>query len=336
MRYPVMVVSDLHLTSKESDNYRWGLFPWIIDQVKQKGIKELYILGDITDSKDRHPSLLVNKLVGNLARVAMYIPIKIIKGNHDYIDSDNPFMEFINHIPNIEFYSMWTVIDVKVSNKTNKNVLFLPHTRNYSSDWAIIDFNTYDYIFMHQTVGGSKTANGFVLEEGINRNYFGRKVYSGDIHVPQSIGNVEYIGAPYPIRFGDSYKARTLMLDLFTGKEESLYFQTIKKEVIDLNVNDSIEDFELNAGDMVKLRIHLKKSEYYKWELIKKECLSYLKNIGVICAGVEIKELKRVKLKVDGAAKEIIKDKTFNGMLENYAIKEHLGEGTLSVGRSYL
>lgn len=329
MIYPILVVSDLHLTSKESDEYRWGLFNWLMNQIKQKQIKELFILGDITDSKDRHNSLLVNRLVGNLAMLSSYVKIKIIKGNHDYIDSDNPFMEFVNNIPNIEFYSKWISLSIK-----NKKVLFLPHTRNYSADWSIVDFSDHDYIFMHQTVIGSKAANGFVLEEGLNRNYFGRKVYSGDIHVSQIIGDVEYIGAPYPIRFGDDYKARCLILDLIGGKQENIYFPTIKKSVINLKINDSIEDFDLNKGDMVKIRIHLKKYDYHKWELIKKECMDYLKNKDVVCSSVEVKELKRVQLKNSNI--EFTKDKTFLGMLENYAIKEKIENELLDIGRYYI
>lgn len=336
MRYPVIIVSDLHLTSKETDRYRWGLFPWLREKIKQNGIKELYILGDLTDAKDRHTSLLVNDLVSALAIIAKMVPIKIIKGNHDYIDANNPFMEFVNNIPNIEFYTTWASVSVPVSRKTNKNVLFLPHTRKHNYEWAVIEFSEYDYIFMHQTVNGSVAANGFELEEGMSSNYFGRKAYSGDIHVPQVIGNVEYIGAPYPIRFGDSYKGRALMLDLFNGSQEDLHYETIKKEVINIKAGESIKDFELKEGDMVKLRIHLRKADFHKWEHLKKEYINYLLSIGVICDAVEVKELKRVVLRDSETKNIVINTKTPDSMLEGYAAKENVGEEVLEVGRSYL
>lgn len=46
-----IMISDLHLTDSPRDEYRWGLFPWLREQIKVYKIEHLLILGDITDRK---------------------------------------------------------------------------------------------------------------------------------------------------------------------------------------------------------------------------------------------------------------------------------------------
>src|SRR4029077_8696392 len=155
-----LLVSDTHFTDSARDEYRWGLFPWIIDQVKQRGISQVLLLGDVTENKDGHPSSLVNRLIGNLTELATYCDVFILRGNHDGVSEDQPFFGFIE-----DFQSNVTFISNKKSywlklGKRSINCLFLPSTKHWQEDWDGIDFNQYDLIFTHQTYNGAKAETG--------------------------------------------------------------------------------------------------------------------------------------------------------------------------------
>ena len=49
--------------------------------------------------------------------------------------------------------------------------------------------------------------NGFSLEgyESKKMDKCSATIIAGDIHVPQLVGNVEYVGSPYRIRFNDAF-----------------------------------------------------------------------------------------------------------------------------------
>lgn len=332
MQYPVLLITDLHLTSKPDDEYRWGLFAWLEDVLRDNKIKEVFILGDITDAKDRHPSALVNRLVGNLSYIATLAKVRIIKGNHDYTDINNPFMEFVNNIPNIEFYTTWNGVDINGS-----KVLFLPHAKNYGAEWAVIEFDDYDFIFIHQTIKGAVSSNGFELDEGINKNYFGQrpKVFAGDIHVPQDIGGITYVGAPYPIRYGDSFKGRSIILDLVSGRRSDLFFPTIKKDVLNIKCPSEIDAYDYSEGDRVKIRLSIKRADFCKWDKLRKECLDKLKNRGIYCGGIEMRELKRVPLNTTETVRSMHSVRA-EDIFDVFGSKENIDNDTMQIGKDLL
>ncbi|HWY34909.1 MAG TPA: hypothetical protein VNX68_09695, partial [Nitrosopumilaceae archaeon] len=59
----ILITSDLHLTDKDRDEYRWGLFPWLKQQIISYKPTTLLFLGDTTDAKDRHSAKLTNRIV---------------------------------------------------------------------------------------------------------------------------------------------------------------------------------------------------------------------------------------------------------------------------------
>lgn len=333
MKYPVVIAADLHLTAKPDDEYRWKFFTWLKGVMRDKKIKEFFVLGDITDAKDRHPSALVNRLVGNLSSVSSISKVRIIKGNHDYVDANNPFMEFVNSIPGIEFYTTWNAVNIN-----GINVLFLPNAKDYNSEWAAIDFNEYDYIFIHQTIKGSVTSNGFELDGGVPRNYFGTcaKVFAGDIHVPQDVGKITYVGSPYPIRYGDSFIGRVIVLDLVTGKTEELFFPTIKKDVLNIRSPNDLDKYKYSKGDKVKVRLSISRSNFCKWDKLRKECLDKLNSSDIVCGGIEMREMKRVILNNQEKIITINLNADATSALDAFALNENIDDDTAAVGRDLL
>jgi len=285
--------ADLHLTDHPRDADRWNLFPWLRDQIKKHKVTEVIVCGDLTDSKDRHSSVLVNRFVDEFASLARMCNVYLIRGNHDYISEEYPFFMFMRLLAG------WSSTDTGLDfvrepfEIKSMNALALPNTKNIK-DWDGIDWNEYDYIFTHQTYDGCIAENGQVLNGGlppsIFKGYKGR-VYSGDIHVPQDIGrNITYIGAPYRIKFGDSYTPRLVLLK--NGKATNLYFPAKAKELIVARNLHDVEKSDFVMGSQVKVRVRMKRSEYPDWPLLKRNIKTLAQERGWELYGPELVPMK--------------------------------------------
>ena len=124
------MTSDIHLTDNVRDQDRWKLLPWITKQAKKFEADYVVIAGDVTDQKDRHSAVLVNKVVKQLRKLAAVCHVIILKGNHDFIDEVNPFFGFVNAIENVTFIVKNTDVNLTVDGCDVK-ALFLPNTKRY-------------------------------------------------------------------------------------------------------------------------------------------------------------------------------------------------------------
>lgn len=226
-----LLASDLHETPKARDAYRWQIFGFLTMHIKRlvwEGwtVPTVVISGDLTDSKDRHPAALVDPMVQHVTALAAIARVFFIEGNHDYIDDAQPFFGFLGDLPNVTYIKEPGPVEIG-----GLNCLCLPHRRDWSTGttWRR---NTpfvpktavepgargrYDYLIAHQTFAGSMASNGDRME-GVPLSTVSAKatngapVLSGDIHVPQKVGNVTYVGSPHPVCFGDDFEPRILFV----------------------------------------------------------------------------------------------------------------------------
>jgi predicted phosphodiesterase len=326
----LLLVADLHLTDKIEDEYRWSIFPFIKKIYDKNKVDIIVILGDITEEKNNHSSILTNRIYNEIQELDWCI---ILKGNHDYINEKEPFFKFlgncdeqdrINYISEIDSYSY-------------DNFLFLPHSRNPVEEWKNIDFNKYKYIFMHQPIIGSIGMNGFNIKSGLPSDYFKNykgKIYSGDIHKRQGV----YVGSPYPINFGDSNDGGVTILDTESGKEEFISFISIKKLSIDLNFYDNylrLQDFNLKENDQIKIRVHLEQQDIFNYENIKKELQNYCKKNKIILKSIEMKKI--INENKQQKEEKIIKDlNNENEILKNFSSKENIDSAIIEGGESLI
>lgn len=340
----IIASADLHLTDKPSDEYRWGLFPFLIKQVRKTGAKFVVLAGDITDAKDKHSAILTNRMVDNLAMLGKEAMVIILRGNHDYIDEGNPFFGFARHLKNVSFIVKPTLMIL-----TGYEVLLLPNTRDYEKDWKGLDFAAPKFIFAHQTFDGCLTENGTRLP-GIPPSVFAgtkAKVFSGDIHVPQKIGkNIEYIGAPYRIRFGDSFEPRVLFIG-DDGKTEDLKLSVQSKVLVDLSspssakevvklLNRALDKAEVFNGDQVKVRVSMKRSAFADWPAIRAAIVVAAVDNGIELVGPElVAELTKSEKPKDGQ-KLLVEAVSPLGMLQAYAKKKALPNELKIAGEAIL
>lgn len=321
------------------DQYRHDFVAGLPDIIKRRKPDAFVILGDLTEEKDRHSARLVNMVVQELSAIAAIVPTILMMGNHDYRNEGHPFFAFLKHIPNI----LW-VGDVTNGSTLNGDIfrsifnkcLFLPHTRNYEEDWSDdirhIGFGDYRYIFAHNTFNGAALGFGRKLD-GIPLDIFPKKarVIAGDIHVPQTLGPVTYVGAPYTVNFGDDYKPRLLMLG--DGIAPISVAAWPQKRLIEVsNVKELADSVIERDGDIVKVRVAVGSME--DWAAIHRKVIDWAAKRGVIlhrCEPVMTHKVVQKRVKVDASAAT-----SDEQLVKQYAKRHGLEERVTKIGLELL
>ncbi len=291
-----LITSDIHLSDKPRDAYRFGLFPWLLAQQKIHRSEITFILGDITEFKDRHSASLVNKLVESL--MMLKSPVYILKGNHDYIDAGTPFFKFLSNIDGVHFVSQ------ALHDKQYKFSMIPHQPGQVEFDMECHQVPKGHSIMLHQTIQGAIAETGGTLT-GLQWPLSGfDNVYSGDVHKPQKVGPVTYIGAPYRVRFGDEYTPRVLLVDS-ENNQTDLHFPAPKKAILRIRSPDEIATQGLQKGDQVKITLELAREEVVQWSQYKEQILHVCRELSLEVYGVELKvsSSKRERIKLNGASK---------------------------------
>lgn len=303
-----IISGDWHLTDRAEDSYRWDVFAFLKRTADKTGAKFLICLGDLTDLKDNHSSRLVNRLVDELRKLSEQMELWILVGNHDYVDSSEPFFRFLRGYERIHFIRKPTAKLIGP-----KNVLFLPHTSRWRKAWRDVKLKGRDLIVLHQTFDGAFGDNGQELH-GIPSRVFGRDrvgravVVSGDVHLPQEIGNITYCGSPHPITFGEEHEPRVLVWD--GHKIESFPRSTLKKRIIRVRSTSALQSAfdaeKLVEGDWVRIVLQLDRAEFADWEEHKAQARKIAGARQLIVKGIKVEERKRKKIiDADEAAKPV-------------------------------
>lgn len=282
-----LISSDLHLSDRPRDAYRFGLFKWLAQQQVKHNVDATFLLGDLTDRKDSHPSSLVNKAIDELLNLKP--PIFILKGNHDFLaDPDSPYFRFLSNIDGIEFVSEPTFL-------REFGVAMVPHQPGQASfdrACAVIPRKAAG-VMLHVTLQGAIAETGARLS-GLSAAPVGllqpQGVWAGDIHRPQTVNcgaMVTYVGAPYHVRFGDNFTPRVLLVR--DGIEQNLYFPCLRKWVLRVHDADEIlNNDDLHKGDHVKVTVTLAREEAVEWVAHKQRVLDACKELGLGVFGVDL------------------------------------------------
>jgi hypothetical protein len=264
-----LVTADLHFSANPRDAYRLQFLhkrlPSMIETYK---VDEIYILGDLCEAKDEHSAYLVNQIVDGITKVHFHAPVTVLMGNHDFLQQGEPFFRFLRNIPGLKYIS-------KPQRMMTGGKLFLPFTRTPERDWKDLDFKGVKRIFTHMTFKGAYGGGGHKLE-GVPLDLLpDAPIVSGDVHVPQKLDNVTYVGAPYSIDFGDTYVGRVLLL-----KDDHISQVTvggIQKRVLRAPNNLA----GCNRGDIVRVEVPVKAKDYSKWQERVEEIRAWAVNKGV-------------------------------------------------------
>lgn len=321
----MLITSDWHLTDNPADEYRWKIFQRVRRLCTKYDQKEVFILGDLTDKKDRHSAQLVNRIVSNVNWLAEQVEVHILAGNHDYIDPATPFFSFLDSL-DARFY-----VEPELVTVDGERVLLVPNA--YSIDEAVKEFegDGLTAIFLHHTIGGAKTSNGMVLDGAAPDLSRFEVAVSGDIHVPQVCRGVTYVGSPYPVRFGDAFKPRVLLFE--DGKLKSINLKSICKHKLELTSMEDLDKYDLSAGDQAKVILKLAGGERGGWVDAKKAITERLAMLDVrldsfVVDGSATYRTQRKRLRNRKG-----KSTSPHKILPRFAHKEGLTEEVLEVGK---
>lgn len=319
-----IVTTDLHLTNKPQDEYRWQLFDWLEEIGRKYKCIQLIILGDLTDAHDHHGAELVNRITRQFEALrSCFDNVVILKGNHDYSKPEHPFFEFLNVLDGVDFISSPDTLE--------QCILFLPHTKNPAKDWRSFDFTKFDLILMHQTWSGSLMSNGTKIETGLKVEDLPRSltILSGDVHVPQQIGPVTYIGSPYPVHFGDRFQGRVMVID----KDGFVSYESmpcLQRCMVTINEVNELLDMELNEGDQIKVRLSLREEDLPYFRSIRDSVLSICKDLKVEVYGIELDQRQPRQQLLEYKNQAI--SRIPSDSLKRYAKRQDVAKDVLQVG----
>lgn len=296
-----LVTADLHLSANRRDAYRIEALRELYRLARKKGIERTLILGDLTEEKDRHSDWLTNQVVELLRLFAGLGRVYVLQGNHDsFSDPECPFFHFLRHMPNMRWIGRPKSLELRGLGR----VLFLPHTRDYARDWAQCAFADHEFVFCHGMFTGVELGYGRKADGGIPLGIIPKNVMciAGDIHIPQRFANVEYVGAPYTIDFGDTYRPRAIVIDDETRLDDIRLDHLPQKKLLDLDWSelDRNKAAGLNAGDILKIRVAVPRKAASDWPAARDKLRAlYETNYVVhsIVAKIIEDQGKRIKLR---------------------------------------
>jgi hypothetical protein len=271
-----------------------------------------------------------------------------MQGNHDYLNPLNPFWGFLERIKGIRW------VQVPIEGKALScpplealgATLFLPHTSDPEKEWQYLNFKDYKVIFAHNTFVGADLGHGHITSKGPSVDIFSKKniVISGDVHVPQKVGPVVYVGAPYTVDFGDDYDPRVLIIDTDTkeiitrdcgGPQKVLLEASLADGYIELS--DIAEDLGVIPGDVLKVKIYILKSQFAEWPHISKIVREWGKENNHYIHTIQPAVIQDGTDSVSEAKKRrAVERRSDNELLLEYVKKMGVDERTARVGEDLL
>ncbi len=284
---PMLLTADIHLDDNPVNEYRWNIFDSIREYCAKHPNTSVFILGDLSDRKDKHSGVLVNRLVETITRLAKHVPnVSILAGNHDCPVEGPPYWSFLDQIPNVNFYSTPTLL--------KNDVLVLPYSSDPVADWGAIADNPIvrakplKAVLLHQLVNGTivngREMRGVMLPDFITT---AGKVWAGDIHDPQIVGPVEYVGAPHPVSFGDEHKCRFVVVDDNWKMQEEVLLTPPAKKIITIRSFSDLQKVKVAPGDQIRFRVEVEASKSADWPELERRISKWADKKGAKLVSTE-------------------------------------------------
>jgi hypothetical protein len=315
-----LLATDLHLDDNPDNDYRWAIWEHILQAVIQHNVETVFILGDWIDRKDRFTARFINRLFDEVYRLCNRARLVVLRGNHDTTMTPPSYFDFLAGGPIAGFEY------ITQPRPFLSQLMLLPFTARPKTDWADLRLAEYKAVFMHATVTGAVVENGTVMENA-NFPVLPREVkfYSGDIHVPQTVRNVVYVGAPHPIKFGDSFPCRMLLLDNDYNIILELPLSPPRKIMADIRDPAELARLSARHGDQIKIRFHADPAVVEHWGATEQAITRWAEEHGVTVSAIEVAVGIRAPDSLDA-------DQTPEAILRGFAEREGLSAELLQTG----
>jgi len=334
-----LVTSDVHFTDAQQDQYRWGLFKWLDEQAERNDVSAIFILGDLTNAKDRHPGALVNKVVSGINFLARKAgrSVVVLKGNHDYDQNEAiPFWQFLETLEGVTYVSESELVS---------GFYFIPHSRvpmHMRSDVSESELKRCRAVFLHETFTGCTLESGGRMEGGATLPGSMRDlpvmIFSGDIHVPQTMrirgSRIEYVGSPYHVRFGDRFEPRVLLLSAYGNKfiSDNLEFPAPRRMSVVIGRASRLSQLGLRTGDQLKVTLRMSPASQARWKREAQDVESLCEEMGVSLYRLNREVVRRVPL-MEAEEAALSKPLSPQEVVDKFCSERNVGETVAEVGR---
>lgn len=245
----LFLISDTHLGVR-SNSVEWieiqrsFFLDWFINDVKKRVSPgdEIFHLGDVFDSRQSLNLRVLNLGLEIFEAMSKIAPVKVILGNHDCHDlnsNDINSVKPLKWIPGVTVYEEPEKITLG-----GKKILLMPWRANNEKEKECLrQFGKADYLFCHTDVKGAEFNKWSKIDHGNDISEFSNysRVYCGHIHYRQKVGNVNFVGCPYPMSRSDmDNKKGYWILDLEKGTEEFIE-NPVSPDFIRFSLKDILE-----------------------------------------------------------------------------------------------
>ena len=283
-----LLASDLHLTDSPSEEYRWKIFDVLAEHAIKHHVNDIFLLGDVWDRKDRHSAKLVQDSIFALMRLQETTDAKvwIIAGNHDQPISGPYFWYILSYIKTED--TLGSYLSYVTKPDLYHNIMLLPFAKDPKQEWKNIPWFG-NAVFMHQTGQGATVEGGRELTSN-NLPTFPPDVavFSGDVHRPQTVNGITYVGAPYPIKFSETWDNRIILIKENDFKNFiSIPVNIMKRAIIDISSLDELKNIKLGRDNQIRVRYKLSGTSLTQWPVIEKTIRDFCKTKGINLVSLE-------------------------------------------------
>ena len=270
----IFLISATHLGVR-SNSVEWidiqksFFFDWFLKDVKKRASPgdEIFHLGDVFDSRQSINLKVLNLGLEIFEEMSKIAPVKVILGNHDCHDlnsNDINSVKPLKWIPRVTVYEEPEKIELG-----GKKILLMPWRANNEKEKECLrEFGKADYLFCHTDVKGAEFNKWSKIDHGNDISEFSSysKVYCGHIHYRQKVGNVNFVGCPYPMSRSDMDNPKGYwILDLDKGTEEFIanpvspdFIKLSLAEILEMSlenikslINNNFVDIYLDESDAI-------------------------------------------------------------------------------------
>lgn len=258
-----LLMTDTHLSESTIEINR-SIWKQAVDTCKGKGIKRIFHMGDVFDSRKSQTQELLLVLDELLCMVSEEgLDIIIIPGNHDKTsyESQDSFLHPFRFHPSVTIVSNYWGVGNKTYSEFPDDmiVMFAPFFDEKSGKYAEVlkahkqacsDKYKHRILLTHIGVNEAVMNGGSIIENHLDSNLFDdfTKVYVGHFHDYQELnkGKIVYIGSTYQSNYGEDNKKGFQILKS-DGSLEFIKskFPEYKKITIDINKTSKEDLIEL-------------------------------------------------------------------------------------------
>lgn len=333
----VLIFSDIHIHPHKKSSQRLNdcleVLNWVFKVAKEKNIEKIIFLGDLFHERQKIDVYTYQKVFEIFEKhTNENLDVYLLLGNHDLWFSNKWDVSSVFPLKNLKGVKVIgnpCEIDIY-----NKKVGFLPYTKNVLKELESIKES--EILCAHIAINGAilNTVNDitsdFIEHDGdmeiVDESNFKiwKRVFLGHYHAHQNISeNIEYIGSPLELSFGESLQKKHVLIYDFEKDEKEYVINDFSPKHFILN-KDELKDKDINKN-FFKILVS---NEIDEIEL--REELSS-KNIGSLEVKYkqkneedEIEEFidaKDILNKKDEIIERYVKEKLFNNLDKDKLIK---------------